>query len=216
MKAPINVNLINTDLSMCTCFCPAMNANAETKQYNCLQIITPMGMDNFISRMRSCGGFPCGSPVGVQSSTGQNYLAVCAPQQAGATTVLSICCTPPPPPLPPWPPGTIFPPSPYSPPPTPPPSPSPPPPPPPAGYVTIYIKNPNITSEVQGDYAPSVTGGAQGDCIIAAVGAIVAVSGRTPIGTPQQRVDVQGGVIVQVNFISQADSNAFYTMVRRE
>ena len=59
-------------------------------------------MDFFIYRMRSCGAYLCGSPVGIQSSTGQNYLAVCdAKHDAGATSTQSICCSPPSsPPLP--------------------------------------------------------------------------------------------------------------------
>ena len=58
--------------------------------------MTTTGMNYFIYQMQSCGGFLCGSPIGVQSSTGQNYLAVCA-SQAGATFTQAICCAPPPP-----------------------------------------------------------------------------------------------------------------------
>ena len=58
--------------------------------------MTTTGMNYFIYQMQSCGGYLCGSPIGVQSSTGQNYLAVCA-SQAGATWTQAICCAPPPP-----------------------------------------------------------------------------------------------------------------------
>ena len=144
-----------------------MNENVKTYHYHYLQITTVGAMDAFIYWMKSCDGFSCGSGIDVQSSAGQNHLAVCG-AQAGATVTQAICCSPPylppspnPPPLPPWPPGFLFPPSPPPSPPTPPPpspphpprpppNPSPPPPPPPVGYTAIYVNSDAVTCEVQG------------------------------------------------------------------
>ena len=151
--------------------------------------------------------------------------------------------SPTPPPLPPWPPGTVFPPSPppiplpppspaspppstSPPPPSPaspphspsppppslspllpahPPSPSSPPPPPTAGHVTIYVDPPaSITSEVQGG------------CVLSAIDDLHNLFGLVAPSAPSQYTNVQGGIVIQVSFVTQADADAFYTAVRRE
>ena len=157
----------------------------------------------------------CGGNTYTLYSSPGSYPYSMPPYTTYYPNVLSSCPSPPPTPLPPPrsppppPPNPNSPPPPPPspppppPPPTPPPPPPSPPPPPPAGYVAIYINNPAITCEVQGD------------CILTAVGSIITISGLTPTGVPQC-TDVQGGVIVQVNFVAQADANAFYTTVRRE
>ena len=150
-------------------------------------------MDFFVFKMKSCGAYPCGTPISAQSSTGQNFLAMCAPQQAGgATFTQAICCTPPPPGPTILSPPSNLPPNPNS---------SPPPLPPPAGFVAVYINNPSITCEVQGG------------CILYVIGS--SASGLNPTGN-SRCTDVQGGVVIQVNFAAQADANGFYTMVGRE